>query len=395
MIEPGKMVKDAVVGVFVYARYRSAVPAECSGKSVFLDIKDNVYHRYLYLFVKFFHLEGYTVYIKAHPVALRYIYHFDQARLIIKEKIAHFSFRKISNCDAYLSDSTESQRLSPDYFSDLVLGAPKENDFYVPMAMHPYMYYRGLWNQAYEPQKKLRSIFFAGNCNRVHYTIAPKDNVFNIVDRVRMHDLLLTQSNTFFPKSLEELETRKEEKEIVMVVKGNFMVPMERLRQVLSQYTFFLACPGYVMPFSHNIVEAMSVGAIPIIQASYARLFQPPLEHGKNAFLFEDEQDLLKQVNQALHLSDKTIAFLAKGSLDYYEQYLTPKSVVNHLLERSYDHIYLIAELPSVNLLKKAVQKANKISGDLKKITVSFFFGLTYQEMPELAEMQQLGMMVL
>jgi hypothetical protein len=72
---------------------------------------------------------------------------------------------------------------------------------------------------------------------------------------------------------------------------------MEELRPTLSHFNFFLACPGFIMPYSHNVVEAMSVGAIPVIQDTYAHMFFPTLKHNINAIIFTDLGDL-SQINR-------------------------------------------------------------------------------------------------
>jgi glycosyltransferase involved in cell wall biosynthesis len=369
--KPGKYLKDFLVGMYVYYKYQNTPPTS-SEKSIFLDIKNNVYNRYLYLFVKFLHLQGYSVIIQAHPVTLRYIRHFDQSFLIIKEKIATFSWIKPPGCQLYLSDSASTSKLTADYFSNLVLNYPAENDYYIPMSMHPRMYHEGWWNEKYVTTKRYRSVFFAGNADRGHYSISEKENVFSIIDRIQLYDLLVEQPCTFVPKTIEELEEKSADHQIVLVTKQRFMVPMARLRHVLANYSFFLACPGFVMPFSHNVIEAMSVGTIPIIQSNYAKLFQPPLQHGYDALLYENETSLLNQIDQALRLDEEQIARISKNALAYYEQYLTPKSVIQNLLKQEYNHIYLMAELPSVELLKKNIKKSTQPAPKLQSFSLPF-----------------------
>jgi hypothetical protein len=48
---------------------------------------------------------------------------------------------------------------------------------------------------------------------------------------------------------------------------------MDELRHWLAKFDFYFALPGVVMPFSHNIIEAISVGCIPFIQQSSSHLF--------------------------------------------------------------------------------------------------------------------------
>src|SRR5205823_2507023 len=47
---------------------------------------------------------------------------------------------------------------------------------------------------------------------------------------------------------------------------------------------FFLAPPGCAMPLSHNLIEAMSLGAIPIL--NYGDYLDPPLRDGVDCLAF-------------------------------------------------------------------------------------------------------------
>ena len=97
----------------------------------------------------------------------------------------------------------------------------------------------------------------------------------------------------------------------------------------LSTCRFFLACPGMTMPMCHNIIEAMSVGAIPITQ--YAEEFYPPLINGENCLTFENEVDAQEKILYALTLSDEVVATMSKLVIDYYEQHLSPASFVQKI----------------------------------------------------------------
>lgn len=61
---------------------------------------------------------------------------------------------------------------------------------------------------------------------------------------------------------------------------------MPDLRPILAKFRYSMAFNGVFMPFSHNVIEAMSVGCIPIIEYKYADLIQLKLEHLKNSFIF-------------------------------------------------------------------------------------------------------------
>jgi hypothetical protein len=95
----------------------------------------------------------------------------------------------------------------------------------------------------------------------------------------------------------------------------------------LASGDFFLCLSGVVIPQSHNAIEAMSVGTIPILQ--YAEYFHPPLQHNLNCITFSGEADLLKGIAYILSLSQDKIRAMRKAVIAYYEQYLRHDTAAN------------------------------------------------------------------
>ena len=81
---------------------------------------------------------------------------------------------------------------------------------------------------------------------------------------------------------------------------------------------------------SHNIIEAMAVGSIPITQ--YPELFFPPLEDGVNCLVFSGEADLASTVQRAMDLSEQRRQALSQAAARYYDEHLSPSSTVSGLL---------------------------------------------------------------
>jgi hypothetical protein len=99
----------------------------------------------------------------------------------------------------------------------------------------------------------------------------------------------------------------------------------------LNQCDFFIAPPGVVIPFSHNIIEAMSVATIPI--TNYGHLFEPPLIDGVHCLSFSNEEELIKKVKQALEMDDAAKSDMRKNILTYYTNHLEPKAFAQKLLQ--------------------------------------------------------------
>ena len=97
-------------------------------------------------------------------------------------------------------------------------------------------------------------------------------------------------------------------------------VENDQWHEFLAKGDFFLCCPGAVIPQCHNAIEAISVGAIPILQ--YPELFHPRLKHGINCLTYNNEKDLISNINLCFEMPESEIARLRKGVIDYYEAYL-------------------------------------------------------------------------
>ena len=322
-------------------------------RAVWFDVEAVLYNRYLFNLVKFFEINGYKVYFK--PRVLRYLTLTNQyARLLFKEDNVKFSRSIPPNCVMAFSDRDQAKKelkfLSTHYYEHLA-GAEliKTEHYQVPMAMHPYMYIQQYWDKQFHATRK-HSIFFAGNFDEKVYSQFSEENKFPMLDRTAIYNRLKTLAVTVFPKSYQELVTSKKEGQVVVVCRDNFAVPMESLRETIAAFAFFLACPGMVMPFSHNVIEAMSVGTIPIIHQNYATLFIPALQHKHNAIVFDDT-DFEKKIEEALHVSETDIDEMIKNVQQYYGHYLSPEAVVNNILTSTGHNIYLLDGINSVNLI--------------------------------------------
>jgi hypothetical protein len=251
--------------------------------------------------------------------------------------------------------------ISPDYFTDLLTLSIDDADFYVPMAMHPSQYSSGFWNYPIsKPAARIRSIFFAGNLDPEAYRQISRG--FSVLDRIALCEQLARLSCSF-PRSFRELlDGGGRHLDGVLAHTDGFWIPTANVRSMLAKYDFFLACPGVYMPHSHNLVEAMSVGTIPIIQNSYARLVVPPLEDGVNAIIFTQDT-FLPVARRALQFDDRTINALHEGVQAYYENHMTPRAVIAGLFSKPWRRIMLIAEQNSVQIATQRGALRSPVSG--------------------------------
>ncbi|ALP54083.1 hypothetical protein Tel_13600 [Candidatus Tenderia electrophaga] len=97
----------------------------------------------------------------------------------------------------------------------------------------------------------------------------------------------------------------------------------------LSRADFFLSPPGICMPMCHNVIEAMALGVIPVI--NYPEWFSPGLEHMKNCIAFGDADDLARKVRHVLGMGERQIAELRNNVISYYQEHLRPETFVRRI----------------------------------------------------------------
>lgn len=338
-----------------YLKRRSSnTGARPSGKpALWFDLNGNSYVRFSYLLTKFLELEGYEVYFKPN---LKFMLSLGApyARFLIAENKVLFSDEVPKNAVAVFSDHQSAKlgckSISNDYFSTIF--KHRKQTYHIPIGMHPNMYKKGLWNAPVSTAEKKRSIFFAGNFNAAVYKRLSKNKKFEMVDRVEIGRMLKLLPNCTFPKSYSDLIDNHEDGKIDIVQQANFKVPMEVLRPTIARYAFFIACPGVDMPLSHNLIEAMSVGAIPIIHEEYSEMLAPQLQDMHNALIYNND-NFLDTIQKALLLDTRQIDEMAENARSYYDLHLTPKAIVQKLVSPDYDEYFLNAERTSVGIMKR------------------------------------------
>ncbi len=313
-----------------------------------------MFGRYLYCFVKFFHLQGFEVCFPRSDRLIAQLGAHKYSSPMLRQSLVRF-------CDPPLATSSTIvlPPLDPNYFRDLLSPRSDAECYHVPISQHPWMYYHGYWNEDWGGEgegTRKHSIFMSGNFDPRYYGELGKEGVFKITSRLDLLNLV-RRSRFYFPTadlpSVYRFVEGKEDKRILLVDPSVGMIPMKHLRRMLSRFAFVFAAPGIYMPFAHNVTEAMSVGSIPFIEASYAALFRPKLEHMVNAYVFECAEQLEDATDALFALSREQILTMKANVLDYHDRYLTPAAVVDRLVTEKHDKIYLQAERASVKLWRQ------------------------------------------
>jgi len=212
----------------------------------------------------------------------------------------------------------------------------------MPFPLHPSHAGPGLESRlaALRAVPKTMRMFFSGDLkgytqSRIRYP-APKLPRATVVDtiRARLGDrVLFVQTQDVLDRLLDTPCPNR----CVIVDTGNLWVPERLWLDFLARTDFFLAPPGIVMPMCHNAVEAMAVGAIPVV--SYPEWFQPRLGSPGECIEFGDEVDLVDKVNRVLDMAPEEIAPLRARAMAYYDTHLTSRRFVEEIESRSESHV--------------------------------------------------------
>lgn len=218
--------------------------------------------------------------------------------------------------------------------------------FPMPFPMFPPIYamQQDLHLENYREQPRQWQIFFGGDAEPGKYN---KKSIRKIYAKLSRAQLLECLKKALTPDEMIELHNdavrQSAEQEhyaglVVMNTRQCKVLPEDWLG-TLARSRFFLACPGVRYPMSHNIIEAMAVGSIPITQ--YPEMFFPPLEDGKNCLTFSNETELQIAINNAMEMSEYTITTMAQAATDYYDNYLSPAASIQRLVNHKPNRISL------------------------------------------------------
>jgi len=342
--------------LYLKARKNSPVikPGEKEKIVVIRISNPKIFGRYLYTFIKFFSLQGYTIYLPGVNFKIfRNKFYVREAKahlyfnLIFKEGLITLGEPPIGG-GSYLTFGDHS--ISYDYFEPFFDDRPSSVFLPIPMAMHPLFYYKNLWNQPIiNTERKKNSVFMIGNFDEQYNQF--NEELFGMESRLTAVSFLKKKGILSKINSENELNDFLEstrEKECIIINRDDFAIEMKNLRSVLSQFPFFLALPGVNIPHCHNIVEAMSVGSIPIIHQNYAVLWKPELKHLETAIVYYNLDDLYDKLKIVFNFEESEVERMHLNVLKYYNDNLTPAGVVNKLEKNIYYPIFLQAEHHSI-----------------------------------------------
>ena len=203
--------------------------------------------------------------------------------------------------------------------------------------------------------KKMR-VFFSGDregyvSNRIRYPKPklPRLEVINAVLEGMGERARLVRGE----RELADLTSAGYVDECLVMAQDGERIDTVRWLSTLATADFFLCPPGYVMPMCHNTVEAMAVGAIPII--NYPEWFTPRLVHLETCIAFDDRADLIAKLEHVLSMDATAIARMRERVVAYYDEHLAPEAFVREL-EAIRRHKVVVLMITDANVSRNAAK---------------------------------------
>lgn len=194
--------------------------------------------------------------------------------------------------------------------------------FYMPYFAHPRFYMKRVYLKVSQLRQRprLHTILFAGNVTPNFYT--SKFN-FPILNRIQIMDFVVKNFNPQIVKSEIKLFLTDADKDLRVGNSHINYLSDEDYLENLSRADFFICPPGHLMPHAHNLIEAMSVGTIPI--TNYHEYTHPRLIPNYNCLAFSDLDELHLGIERALSMGDQEIAMMRHNVIRYYDDFVDPR----------------------------------------------------------------------
>lgn len=177
--------------------------------------------------------------------------------------------------------------------------------------------------------------------NNGYYGHLPTTNRFAIIEEALefyADQILSADSHQAFVKI-----TKSEFHGFTFIDSGRYRLPGKEWLKTLSLADFFLAAPGTTYPMSHNCVESLAVGTIPVLE--YASVFKPALTDGVNCLSYQGKKGLRRTLTRMQGMDASEIERLRKGASEYYDKHLGPKRIVQRLMQPNVSKLHLHADL--------------------------------------------------
>lgn len=255
------------------------------------------------------------------------------------------------DCALTLADDQQATandvRISYDVFS------PGRAGTRMPYGMHPSIYYRGAHRQPWDlqrhadPARPIR-IGFYGTHDPEFYS---RSYAFPGLNRSQLLEAFLSR----YGEQLNSVPIRQPTAFGVSIdqrggeLQPKHFLPQPAYLRTLRRTAFVLCLPGWCMPLSHSLVEALYSGAIPITNAH--AWMHPPLRHGVEALTFTTIAEFHAAIAEALAMPEPTLQAMRRAAASYYIQHLDPANWWRRFVNSRESRVLVNAEELSVPLM--------------------------------------------
>jgi glycosyltransferase involved in cell wall biosynthesis len=188
----------------------------------------------------------------------------------------------------------------------------------LPYIMHPINYLQ----PDVQILPKNIGILMSGNFDKKIYDTKIIEDNFGLLNRWKIYQEVLKHDKLLLVTG-DELVTKLDSgifnENLILMKWQSGAIPADKWRTYLSSAHFVFCAPGMTMPMCHNVLEAMSVGVIPIL--NYSNWLNPSLEDGINCLVYQEISDILPIIDKALSLSNELKSEIANNALKYYQKY--------------------------------------------------------------------------
>ncbi len=326
-------------------------------KVAHLDVRRNLWHRYLHILILFLQLNGYRVELRHR---WRFVADWASSDLFRRLRGLRLVLRPPARgADLIITDRAGTPGtlvLDADYFS---LPDEAPTGYRAPMPMADTAYLLGVHERSIDlSAERQRAIFFFGNMDRHAYARPEVPTLFGCMDRTHLLDAVRrARPHRVHEPTGEGGIGITDGRDIVLVDRARHYIAPKDLPAVLARFDFFLAPAGVIMPLCHNLVEALFAGCIPILQ--HAHLLDPPLQDGVHCLSFRDEEGLIAALDRARAMSAEQAACMRASARAYYDAYLSPQAVVRRLEQQREGRLRLNAESASVRILERKLRASS------------------------------------
>lgn len=345
-----KQIITLIKDIFFFLKMKYASPKKESSNRIIVRVQNpNLYHRYFYNLLATLDIAGYSIYYPMNFEKFRNLRNGDYYLSLMFQN----NLIDIRNTQGKNAIVLEDRHFSANYYETYFkYNNQADGHFHIPMSFHPLMYRKNLWKKNVKGDNKINAVFCFGNFDRSAYKTISQ-SPFKVINRADIIDSFKDNADFLSVKNKKQLDKIIDEgtdKKFIFVEKQNFVIPIENVREYISHFRYFLCCPGVFAPLSHNFAEALSAGAIPVIQKGYADLIYPPLQNFHNAIFFENIEDIEDKINA---IPNEEVLKMKINAEKYYLEFIHPENAGKNIIENiNHKIMYLNASERSVKLIK-------------------------------------------